>query len=111
MPRFKSIILIKIALILGYFCKKNAKFRVLGTPPAAGGFAPRPPLASGRWGLRLQTPKTALPSRISGYAPGLATSNLDSSVRLMSCMFVHNFKAIGHVTSVLEPENRPASLA
>ena len=29
----------------------------------------------------------------------------------MSCMFVHNFEAIGHVTSVLEPENRPASLA
>ena len=29
----------------------------------------------------------------------------------MSCMFVPNFEAIGHVTSVLEPENRPASLA
>ena len=29
----------------------------------------------------------------------------------MSCMFVHDFEAIGHVTSVLEPENRPASLA
>ena len=29
----------------------------------------------------------------------------------MSCMFAHNFEAIGHVTSVLEPENRPASLA
>ena len=27
------------------------------------------------------------------------------------CMFVPNFEAIGHVTSVLEPENRPASLA
>ena len=26
----------------------------------------------------------------------------------MSCMFVPNFEAIGHVTSVLEPENRPA---
>ena len=26
-------------------------------------------------------------------------------------MFVHNFEAIGHVTLVLEPENRPASLA
>ena len=25
----------------------------------------------------------------------------------MSCMFVPNFEAIGHVTSVLEPENRP----
>ena len=29
----------------------------------------------------------------------------------MSCMFVPNFEAIGHVTLVLEPENRPASLA
>ena len=29
----------------------------------------------------------------------------------MSCMFVPNFEAIGHVISVLEPENRPASLA
>ena len=29
----------------------------------------------------------------------------------MSYMFVPNFEAIGHVTSVLEPENRPASLA
>ena len=28
----------------------------------------------------------------------------------MSCMFVPNFEAIGHVTLVLEPENRPASL-
>ena len=25
-------------------------------------------------------------------------------------MFVRNFEAIGHVTFVLEPENRPASL-
>ena len=29
----------------------------------------------------------------------------------MSYMFVHNFEAIGHVTAVLEPENRTASLA
>ena len=29
----------------------------------------------------------------------------------MSCMFVPNFEAIGHVTLVLEPENRPAGLA
>ena len=25
----------------------------------------------------------------------------------MSCMFIPNFEAIGHVTLVLEPENRP----
>ena len=42
---------------------------------------------------------------------GLATGNFDSSLRLMSYMFVPNFGAIGHVTLVLEPENRPASLA
>ena len=30
-------------------------------PPAAGGIAPRPPLASGGWGLRPQTPQTAPP--------------------------------------------------
>ena len=41
----------------------------------------------------------------------LATWNFDSSLRLMSCMFVLSFEAIGHVTSVLEPESRPASLA
>ena len=35
----------------------------------------------------------------------------DSSLRLMSCMFVPHFKVSGHVTLVLEPENRPASLA
>ena len=29
----------------------------------------------------------------------------------MSYMFVQNFNAIGHLTLVLEPENRPASLA
>ena len=40
-------------------------FRALGALPpnpqfpAAGGFAPRPPLASGGWGLRPQTPQTA----------------------------------------------------
>ena len=29
----------------------------------------------------------------------------------MSCMFVPNFEAIGYVTLILGPENRPASLA
>ena len=29
----------------------------------------------------------------------------------MSCMFASNFEARGRVTSILEPENRPASLA
>ena len=38
---------------------------------------------------------------------GLARWNLDSSLRLMSCMFVPNLEAIGSVTLVFEPENRP----
>ena len=60
------------------FLQKNAKFSSAGgsaprppclwrlgalpphpQPPAAGGFAPRPLLAYGGWGLRPQTPKTA----------------------------------------------------
>ena len=51
-------------------------------PPAAGGFAPRLPLASGGWGLSPQTPKTAPPLRISGYAPGRGhgTMNPDCAI-------------------------------
>ena len=51
------------------------KFWALEAPPpdpkspAAGGFSPSPPLASGDWGPRPQTPKTAPPLQISGYAP------------------------------------------
>ena len=40
MPRFKSILLIKIALKLSYFCKKMQNFRALGAPltdPRASG--------------------------------------------------------------------------
>ena len=49
-------------------------FRALGAPPpdppASGGwgFAPKP-ATSGGWGRSPQTPKTAPPLRISGYAP------------------------------------------
>ena len=79
MPRFKSIIFIKIALKLSYFCKKMQNFRALGAP------APDP-RAFGGWGLCPQTPASgcggfasrpqppaAGVSRISGYAsrPGL----------------------------------------
>ena len=71
-------------------------FRALGAPqtpvpPAAGGFAPKPP-ASGSWGLRLQTPiglrqlgalppdpQIAPPLRISGYAPARGTVYTSSS--------------------------------
>ena len=41
----------------------------------------------------------------------LAACNFDSSLKLMSCMFVPIFEAISHVTLILEPENRPESLA
>ena len=51
-------------------------------PPAAGGFAPRPPLAAGGWGLRPQTPKTAPP-----HCEFLAT-------RLPTALFF-NLRAIG----------------
>ena len=37
------------------FLQRNAKFSSASVPPAAGGFAPKPP-ASGSWGLRPQTP-------------------------------------------------------
>ena len=43
-------------------------FRALGAPPpdpqppAANGFATRPPLASGGWGFRLQIPKHSPPN-------------------------------------------------
>ena len=62
------------------FLQKNAKFSSAGgsaprppclwrlgalppnpQPPAAGSVTPRPPLASGSWGLRPQIPKTAPP--------------------------------------------------
>ena len=36
-----------------------------------------------------------------------ATQNFDSSLRLISCMFISNFEAIGPVTLVLGPKNRP----
>ena len=39
------------------------------------------------------------------------TSNFDSSLRLLNCMFVSNFEAISHVTLVLGFENRPKGLA
>ena len=35
---------------------------------------PKPPMASGGWGLRLQTPKTAPPLQILGYAPANVVS-------------------------------------
>ena len=53
---------IKIALKLSHFSKKRQNFRELGPP------YPDPRVSSG-WGLCSQTPKTALPLRISGYAP------------------------------------------
>ena len=64
------------------FLQKNAKFSNAGgfspdlQPPAAGGFAPRPLLASGSWGLRPQTPILAPPLRVSGYEPGCKCLNV-----------------------------------
>ena len=53
MARFKSIIFYQYSPKIKLLLKKNAKFS------SAGGLAPRPPVASGGWGLRPQTPKTA----------------------------------------------------
>ena len=97
MQRCKRIIFfIKIALKISFFCKKNEKLssaggsaprppclRRLGAfpqPPATGGFASRPPLASSGWGLRPQTPKQLFSLRISGYAPGLTHEREAQSV-------------------------------
>ena len=57
-------------------------FRELGAPPPD-------PRASGGWGLRPQTPKTALPLRISGYAPALSFSVLcaNSTHKYPKCFF------------------------
>ena len=89
MPRFKSIIFHYNNPKIFFFAKNWKIFERWGlhlqtpVPPAARGFAPRPP-ASGGWGLRLQTtiglrqlwapapdPQNSPPLRISGYAPSL----------------------------------------
>ena len=75
MLRFKTLLSIKIALKLSYFCKKKLQnFRALGTPPTdprdSGGRGLCPQTSSLRkLGLRPQTPKLAPPFRVSGYAP------------------------------------------
>ena len=50
--------------------KKMQNFQALGAPPPD-------PRASGGWGLCPQTPKTAPPLRISGYAPAHFYSQAD----------------------------------
>ena len=62
MPRFKKhYFFIKIALKLNCFWKKCKIFE---------------PRASGSWGLRPQTPKTAPPLRISGYTPVYSSKSI-----------------------------------
>ena len=80
MPYFKSIIFYQYISKIKVFLQKNAKIRwghrpQTPVPPAAGGFAPTLP-SFGGWGLGPQTPKTATPMRISGYAPALSSSVL-----------------------------------
>ena len=58
------------------FCKKTQNFRALGAPPPD-------PRASGGWGRRPQTPKTAPPLRISGYAPALNYSTVDVLIKFL----------------------------
>ena len=84
----KAIFFIKIALKLSYFCKKMQNFRALGAPPpdpcASGGWGlnPQTPI-SGSWGLCPQTPKRSPPLRISGYAPGSTSAQLQTIVKLL----------------------------
>ena len=52
-------------------------------PPAAGGFAPRPPLVSGGWGLGPQTPKIASLLRISGCAPDNTCTIAPENIKMM----------------------------
>ena len=70
------------------------KLWALGAPPPdprasrGRGLAPTPP-SSGGWGLRPQTPKTAPPMRISGYAPALSSSVLcaNPTDKYPNCLF------------------------
>ena len=77
-------------------------------PPAAGGFAPRPPLASSGWGLCPQTPQTTPPPplRISGYAPGSECEAPSHWVFFCNFLKKSYFDAIGshfaHVQSNLK---------
>ena len=68
------------------FLQKNAKFlSVWGSapvPPAAGGLAPRSPLAFVSWDLCPQNPQTAHSLRISGYAPD--SGRLDTTIEPMA---------------------------
>ena len=63
----KALFLYQNSPKIKLFLQKNAKFSSAGgsaptpVPPAAEGFAPRPLLAYGGWGLRPHTPKTAPP--------------------------------------------------
>ena len=81
-------------------------FRALGAlpqtpvPPAAGGFAPKPPapgcwvlrpqtpIGLHGWGLRLQTPRTAPPPlQISNYAPA-GSGNILKSIKQKMYFFI-----------------------
>ena len=59
MPRFKSIIFIKIGLKLSYFSQKNTNFS------SAGGSAPRPPCLRRLGAL----PPDSLSPAVKSYAP------------------------------------------
>ena len=97
MPGFKNIIFYQYNSNIKLFLEKKQTFQALGAPspepvpPAAGGFAPRPPITSGGWGLCLQTPKTPpFQLRISGYAPA-TLCNVYNYMRFRSFCFKHFF--------------------
>ena len=69
-------------------------------PPAAGGFAPRPPMASGSWGLRSQIPT------IAPYCEFLAT-RLSSPIlqNTHTLVFGEDLFFVVHSISVTELRN------
>ena len=81
----KVLCFIKIALKLSYICEKKQNFQALGAPPpnpvpsAAGGFAPRSPMASGSRGLRPQT-STITPPHCEFLATLQSSSNFGKNI-------------------------------
>ena len=87
MPRFKTILFYQHSPKI-IFEKKNAKIS------SAGGPVPRPPIASGGWGLGPQTTNTTQPPqlRISGYAPATLCTSYNHMGVLSICFeqfFLH----------------------
>ena len=105
--RFKSIIFFnqnspKMKLFLQKKCKIFERWGLrLQTPvlPAAGGFAPRPPLVSGGWGLSPQTPKhSPLIANFWLRAWTHAQKSHGYSLFVMFQLFLINYQAVTNLS-------------